>query len=437
MKTRIISCLLHPSILYVFITVASITVKANAEGVILVRKTLSQESKYWVPIGFKKIEKFPEAVSVELMNGQSRSYRYDETGAIVEVPDWNAFSALSSGDWDKLHEQRNSLNQQATQYPQIKEWIGSVVSKFDVLLSNQSADKVLFRGQMIAAEEYQKTWGGGSPTINGAGLTLTLGKKAYQNVKVSSIKEGRLRVIFDGGIASIDITELNEAQVAALKLASPDTFGVYLKKIEEDKVKGALAKASESERETQVAMQRVKVESEKAEKATSIKETGQSPTSVETENESTSQRKQPHLKEVSSALSALKKAPYRTANAKITGEVAAEESSLFKTFASNYGMTITSFKATDITESIIHGALTLLSEQGLSMENNLVARNLISTGQVGMDDFRENFESLAVTGKAEQIKLINQQVRLKLEKKGFNLLEILRNNKWLFTGFNG
>ena len=62
---------------------------------------------------------------------------------------------------------------------------------------------------------------------------LSVGSKSYQNYRVTSVKEGRVGIIHDGGVASIPMTELSPEQLASLKAAAPALFEEYQKKLDQ------------------------------------------------------------------------------------------------------------------------------------------------------------------------------------------------------------
>lgn len=202
-----------------------------AEGVILIKANPSQSAKYWTPYAFSKIEQFASAYSVTFANGQVKSWRPDEIGGILESPKWAELFALSDADWAKLKKQRDDFATSTAQLPQVKDWASAEIAKFDELLNSRSSSNVLYRGRLIAKEEFDKLQGNTPPTPSSSTTTLTVGGKQFTNVKITSIKSGRLGFSHDGGMGGIQMSALDAKQTEWVKLTAPALFEAHLKEL--------------------------------------------------------------------------------------------------------------------------------------------------------------------------------------------------------------
>lgn len=202
-----------------------------AEGVILIKANPSQSAKYWTPYAFSKIEQFASAYSVTFANGQVKSWRPDEIGGILESPKWGELFALSDADWAKLKKQRDDFATSTAQLPQVKDWASAEIAKFDELLNSRSFSNVLYRGRLIAKEEFDKLSGNTSSPPSSSTATLTVGGKQFTNVKILSIKTGRLGFSHDGGMGGVQMSALDAKQIEWVKLSSPALFEAHLKEL--------------------------------------------------------------------------------------------------------------------------------------------------------------------------------------------------------------
>lgn len=201
---------------------------AKADGVILIKGNPTQSPQFWTALAFRKIEGFSITYTVSLTNGQLRNFRKDEVGAILEEPKWQEMTVVSDADWQDLGQQKTQLLSSASQYPQLKDWANAIAAKFDAAFARQSAGMVVYRGKVISKDDYDKMRGM-APSASSSGFTLILDDKSFNNVKISSLRNGTLAILHDGGIASIKISDLSEKQKQQLSEFSPDKFGSYLK----------------------------------------------------------------------------------------------------------------------------------------------------------------------------------------------------------------
>jgi hypothetical protein len=202
-----------------------------AEGVILLRDYPSQSAKIWKPYAFSKVEQFPSAYKVTFASGQVKSCTPDEVGGILESPKWLELFAMSDADWEKIKKQRDDLAAKTAQLPQVKDWASDEIAKFDKLLNSRSSLNVLYRGRLIAKEEFNKLQGNTIPTPLSSSAALTVGGKQFTNVKILSIKGGRLGFSHDGGIAGVQMSTLDTKQTEWVKAASPALFEAHLKEL--------------------------------------------------------------------------------------------------------------------------------------------------------------------------------------------------------------
>jgi formylglycine-generating enzyme required for sulfatase activity len=202
-----------------------------AEGVILLRDYPSQSAKIWKPYPFSKVEQFPSAYKVTFASGQVKSCTPDEVGGILESPKWRELFAVSDADWEKIKKQRDDLAASTAQLPQVKDWASAELAKFDELLNSRSSFNVLYRGRLIAKEEFDKLQRNTIPTPLSSSAALTVGGKQFTNVKILSIKGDRLGFSHDGGIAGVQMSSLDTKQTEWVKSNAPQLYEAHVKEI--------------------------------------------------------------------------------------------------------------------------------------------------------------------------------------------------------------
>lgn len=202
-----------------------------ADGVILIKANPTQSPQYWTAFAFRTIEGFSVSYTVMLTNGQQRNFRKDEIGAIIEEPKWQEMTVVSDVDWQNLEQQKMHLISSLGKYPQLKDWVNSLTTKFDELLNSRSSFNVLYRGRLITREDFDKLRGNIPSAPSSSDTTLTVGGKRFTNVKVLSIKGGRLGFSHDGGVGGVQMSILNEKQIEWVKATSPALFEAHLKEL--------------------------------------------------------------------------------------------------------------------------------------------------------------------------------------------------------------
>lgn len=180
---------------------------AHGEGVILAKSNLNQESKYWRAIGFKRVEQYVASIKALLLDGKEITMDNSSIGEIIEIPDWTMMNASTDAQLELLKQQRDDYKKKAEQYPQVGEWVQSIVSRYDVMLSSKRAGYILAGGRWMDPAKVME--------ING---------RAYTGVSVAGVKNGWVLLKHDGGTTSMPISELSSTALAQLKAAYPALF---------------------------------------------------------------------------------------------------------------------------------------------------------------------------------------------------------------------
>jgi hypothetical protein len=208
---------------------------AKGDGVILIKAHHTQSPQYWAPFAFRTIEGFPSAYVVSLTNGQQRSFRRDEIGAIIEEPKWQEMTVVSDADWQKLEQIKTQLVSSSGQYPQLKDWANLIAAKFDAALARKFSETVIYRGKAIAKADYDKMMGmsvqgANSGAEKGVRPELVIGTVKLINAKLASFNEHRVSISHSGGIQGYNLVDLKDYDISALSAAFPE-FSQHVKKL--------------------------------------------------------------------------------------------------------------------------------------------------------------------------------------------------------------
>lgn len=223
------------SLIGMFVATIFISSQAQADGVILIKSHPSQSPQFWRVFHFTKNEPSPYSYNVTLLNGQQQNFFRTEVGAILEEPKWSELIITSDAEWQKLEQQKTKLLDSLGQFPQLKNWSGSLAAKFDNLLDKNSPTTVIYRGSVISRDDYNKLRGLVSPSDSGnieKGVMpeLTIGSVKLTNVKLKSFNETRVSLVHTNGIQGYNLTDLKETEISSLSKAFPE-FADHMKKL--------------------------------------------------------------------------------------------------------------------------------------------------------------------------------------------------------------
>ena len=234
------------SIIVMAVAAICFSSQAQADGVILIKSHATQSPQFWRAFAFSKNEASSYNYNVTLLNGQQHNFFRTEVGAIFEEPKWNELIITSDADWQKLEQQKSKLLDSLGQFPQLKNWSDSLAAKFDNLLDKNSSSVVVYKGQIISRDDYNKLRGQDSPSNSeklekGVLAELTIGSVKLTNIKLKSFDESRVSLIHSNGIQGYSLSDLKEAEISSLSKAFPE-FAEHVKKLLAD----ASAKAASS-----------------------------------------------------------------------------------------------------------------------------------------------------------------------------------------------
>ena len=181
----------------------------HGEGVLLAKANANQDSKYWRPVGFKRVEQYVASIKALLLDGKEITMDNSSIGEIIEIPDWSMMNASTDAQMALLKQQRDDYKQKAAQYPQVGNWVQSIVSRYDAMLSSKREGFVLAGGRWVEKNK-----------------VIEINSKAYTNTRVEAVKNGWVLLKHDGGTTSLPITEISVSVLNQLKASAPDLFTV-------------------------------------------------------------------------------------------------------------------------------------------------------------------------------------------------------------------
>lgn len=181
----------------------------HGEGVLLAKANANQDSKYWRPVGFKRVEQYVASIKALLLDGKEITMDNSSIGEIIEIPDWSMMNASTDAQMALLKQQRDDYRKKAEQYPQVGNWVQSIVSRYDAMLSSKREGFVLAGGRWVEKNK-----------------VIEINSKAFTNTRVEAVKNGWVLLKHDGGTTSLPITEISVNVLNQLKSSAPALFTV-------------------------------------------------------------------------------------------------------------------------------------------------------------------------------------------------------------------
>ena len=160
-------------------------------------------------MGFKRVEQYVASIKALLLDGKEITMDNSSIGEIIEIPDWSMMNASTDAQMALLQQQRDDYRKKAEQYPQVGNWVQSIVSRYDAMLSSKREGFVLAGGRWVEKNK-----------------VIEINSKAYTNTRVEAVKNGWVLLKHDGGTTSLPISELSNAVLGQLKALAPELFTV-------------------------------------------------------------------------------------------------------------------------------------------------------------------------------------------------------------------
>jgi hypothetical protein len=196
---------------------------AKADGVILIKSHASQSPQFWRVFPFSKNEPSPYNYNVTLLNGQQQNFFRTEVGAIFEEPKWSELTITSDAEWQELEQQKSKLLDSLGQFPQLKNWSGSIAAKFDNLLDKNSSSVVVYKGRIISRDDYNR-----ARDINGTDETnkhsIIIEDVIYKGIKITKVNNGRITILHNGGVLNLEAAGLKPETLSRLENMAPEKF---------------------------------------------------------------------------------------------------------------------------------------------------------------------------------------------------------------------
>lgn len=211
------------SIIVMAVAAICFSSQAQADGVILIKSHATQSPQFWRAFAFSKNEASSYNYNVTLLNGQQHNFFRTEVGAIFEEPKWNELIITSDADWQKLEQQKSKLLDSLGQFPQLKNWSDSLAAKFDNLLDKNSSSVVVYKGQIISRDDYNR-----ARDINGTDETnkqsIIIEDVIYKGIKITKVNNGRITILHNGGVLNLEAAGLKPETLSRLEKMAPEKF---------------------------------------------------------------------------------------------------------------------------------------------------------------------------------------------------------------------
>jgi hypothetical protein len=198
----------------------------NAAGVVLTKKYPSESVAYWQVIQFNSIENFPMSVVITLDNSkQTSTIPKSQIGEIIEFVDFNNFSIVTEGQFNKIKVARESLTTYSNQCKNASEILTTVAQRYDRMLSKYAEGNVWTAGEWIQKYEYDaKLKADALASSVGSIPVVMAGSKTFKNVRVTKVVGDSVSIMHEGGIVTIQLSDLNDTQREMFKLVASDKF---------------------------------------------------------------------------------------------------------------------------------------------------------------------------------------------------------------------
>jgi hypothetical protein len=202
-----------------FKTIAAPAQPAPPRGIVIHASGSSTSAETALASEFTKLEAIGMTSTFTFADGKTLQMQPTSMMKVFMYPDLAAMTLINEQDAAKLHEQKAQMATLSKQYPRSASILAAQVAKIDETLARMQQGNVFVGGRWMTRQEYQQASTGQS---NSYVAVLTVGGQVYKNAKASALEGDQLKIMHDGGFATLSTARLTPVQRQELARTSPN-----------------------------------------------------------------------------------------------------------------------------------------------------------------------------------------------------------------------
>lgn len=180
-----------------------------AKGVVIYISSSSRSDEFASAMEFTKVETIGMTSTFTFADGKTVPMAPTNLKKVFMYPDFGTMTLVTEGDWKGVEDQMNQAVALMKQYPKSAPILAAFVEKVRAAMLRSKEGMVVVDGRWMTKEQYQKAT---TTSPNSYVAVLSVGGKTYKNAKALALDNGQLKIMHDGGFATLAVTSLSEAQ---------------------------------------------------------------------------------------------------------------------------------------------------------------------------------------------------------------------------------
>jgi hypothetical protein len=182
---------------------------ASAKGVVIYVSGASASDEFASAAEFTKMETFGMTSTFTFTDGRTMQVAPTSLKKVFMYPDFSTLTLVTDSDWKGLEGQANQAGAVMTQYPKSAPVLAAFIEKVRAATLRAKEGMVVVEGRWMTQQQYQQAR---TTSPNNYVAVLNVNGKIYKNAKALSLDGGQLKIMHDGGFATIVVTSLSDAQ---------------------------------------------------------------------------------------------------------------------------------------------------------------------------------------------------------------------------------
>ena len=198
---------------------------AEATGIVIFTKENSTSAdEFAISAEYSAVERHPWGQLVKQPRGPDLRLEGTLFKRAISYPILASMTIVDPADLAEFAKSRNTIAGYIKQYPSSKPFLDTYIIQMDAWVKTYEAGNVIIGGRIKSRDEYVEMIKKDQKGVNPIPL-LVIGGKSLKEVQSASIKDGKLRLFHEAGVASFNVEDVPPAVATQLK----EKFGLIIK----------------------------------------------------------------------------------------------------------------------------------------------------------------------------------------------------------------
>lgn len=170
-----------------------------------------------IGVPFVKAEQFALVTNVTTPDGKSFRVTDNMLKEIVRPPDLSRLTVVDEAGLQSLKAKTQSLRALQKRFPRAAGALEGIAGEMERAAQVIESGNVLYEGRPIPKSDYDNRMTAAAPKT----IELTLNGRTFSRARLTSVGDGKLSITHAGGVATINISDLDDGSIALLRESNP------------------------------------------------------------------------------------------------------------------------------------------------------------------------------------------------------------------------